>query len=337
MSNDPIAETDASGNTTNEYIFLGGKRIARRDSSANVFYYFSDHLSTSREIVQAGQTTPCYDADFYPYGGERVYTNTCPQNYKFTGKERDGESNLDKFGARYYSSGLGRFTSVDPKSQSAHRADPQTWNRYTYTRNNPLKYVDPDGMDIQLAAGQTPAQANRLVQLIVNDYKKESFRAEFNQLRDSPMHTTVSNTNIPQSSPVVMNPGETILKPDIGPNGQVNKNSSTMEIKVDVKLLDDKHFSADGEGQIVRHEFNHASRMEADPQSFVDADKNNDQAFNNRDETLAQESANPGNELDSMTPEAADMAVRDALGIDENGNALSPPPPAPPAVTEDDE
>jgi hypothetical protein len=43
-----------------------------------------------------------YDADFYPYGGERVVTNSCPQNYKFTGKERDGETQNDSFGARYY-------------------------------------------------------------------------------------------------------------------------------------------------------------------------------------------------------------------------------------------
>ena len=42
----------------------------------------------------------CYDADFYPFGGERAYTNSCPQNYKFTGEERDAESGNDEFGAR---------------------------------------------------------------------------------------------------------------------------------------------------------------------------------------------------------------------------------------------
>ena len=67
-SSDALDETDAGGNLTNEYIFFGGKRIARRDASSNVFYYFADHLGTSRAIVQAGQTSPCYDQDFYPYG-----------------------------------------------------------------------------------------------------------------------------------------------------------------------------------------------------------------------------------------------------------------------------
>lgn len=91
--------------------FFAGRRIARGDSSNNISYYFADHLGTSRAIVQAGQTTPCYDQDFYPYGREvphsseiPAFVNTCSQNYKFTGKERDAESGLDNFGARYMSS-----------------------------------------------------------------------------------------------------------------------------------------------------------------------------------------------------------------------------------------
>jgi len=88
-----LDETDLSGNTNNstfsEYVFFGGKRVARRDYQSNIYYYFADHLGTSREMVEAGQTTPCYDADFYPYGGENAHTTTCTQNYKFTGKERD--------------------------------------------------------------------------------------------------------------------------------------------------------------------------------------------------------------------------------------------------------
>jgi RHS repeat-associated protein len=60
-----------------------------------------------------------------------------------TGKERDSESGLDYFGARYFGSALGRFTSPDPLPGWAN--DPQSWNMYAYGRNNPLKYTDPDG------------------------------------------------------------------------------------------------------------------------------------------------------------------------------------------------
>src|SRR5262249_52151343 len=88
----------------------------------------------------------CYDADFYPFGGERPITNSCPQNYKFAGKERDLETSLDDFGARYYSSALGRFLSADPLLNSGHPSDPQTWNRYSYALSNPLRYEDPTGL-----------------------------------------------------------------------------------------------------------------------------------------------------------------------------------------------
>ncbi len=71
--------------------------------------------------------------------------------YKFTGKERDAESGLDNFGARYDSSSMGRFMSADPKHINAHLFDPQSFNRYLFTRDNPLSYVDPDGKDWQTA------------------------------------------------------------------------------------------------------------------------------------------------------------------------------------------
>ncbi|NLT33032.1 MAG: RHS repeat-associated core domain-containing protein [Acidobacteria bacterium] len=63
----------------------------------------------------------------------------------FTGKERDAETGLDYFGARYYSGAQGRFLSVDPGNAGAVNEDPQSWNAYAYARDNPLKYVDPNG------------------------------------------------------------------------------------------------------------------------------------------------------------------------------------------------
>jgi RHS repeat-associated protein len=86
-------------------------------------------------------------------------------NYSFlTQKERDIETALDYFGARYYASAQGRFTSVDPfepilgrqgardkddaeRQFASYLGQPQNWNRYTYCLNNPLSLVDPDGLD----------------------------------------------------------------------------------------------------------------------------------------------------------------------------------------------
>jgi len=92
---------------------------------------------------------------------------------KFTAKERDLETGLDYFGARYYGSTQGRFTSVDPynivrEAQITAQSNPdearsqlqrylrlpQQWNRYAYVANNPLKYVDPSGEHIELT-GET--------------------------------------------------------------------------------------------------------------------------------------------------------------------------------------
>jgi len=63
-----------------------------------------------------------------------------------TGKERDTESGNDYFGARYYASSMGRFMSPDPVLNSGRPENPQSWNRYSYAFNNPLKIVDPTGL-----------------------------------------------------------------------------------------------------------------------------------------------------------------------------------------------
>jgi RHS repeat-associated protein len=160
-----LDETDLTGNTNNstfsEYVSFGDRRVARRDYQNNVFYYLADHLGTSRVILEipSGQNTAtvCYDADFYSYGGEITpHSNSCPQNYKFTGKERDPESasgssnGLDHFAARHDNSNFGRFMSPDWSQDTdpipyADLAGPQSLNLYAYLRNNPLHGTDPDG------------------------------------------------------------------------------------------------------------------------------------------------------------------------------------------------
>ncbi len=149
LGSEPLDESDTHGNITDEYVYFGGKRVSHRVVSTNALYFYGDDmLGTSRTIFTSAGVL-CYDADFYPFGGERPYTNTCAQNYKFTGKERDAESNLDNFGARYFGSSMGRFMSPDPLA--GHTEDPQTLNRYVYVRDNPLSLTDPTGLDFYLS------------------------------------------------------------------------------------------------------------------------------------------------------------------------------------------
>jgi RHS repeat-associated protein len=143
----PLVETDLAGNVQENYILFNGQRLARRDASpVAMHYYFSDHLGTHSLITDANGTMPPQEeSDYYPYGGEIHLSGSDPNHYKFTGKERDTESGLDYFGARHDASALGRFMSVDPALESEILEHPQTWNRYSYVYNNPLRFTDPDG------------------------------------------------------------------------------------------------------------------------------------------------------------------------------------------------
>ncbi len=166
----PLAESDASGNVQKEYIFFDGGRVARLDvPTNNVHYYFSNHLDTTSVVTNSSGTAPFdEDLDYYPYGGEVTGSaENVAQNYKFTGKERDTESGLDMFGARYYGSSLGRFMTPDWSEEPepapyADLHDPQSLNLYSYARNNPMSNTDDDGHDCT-------QDANGNVHCIVNE------------------------------------------------------------------------------------------------------------------------------------------------------------------------
>ncbi len=150
MSMGIVGESDLAGNLQSEYIFFGGECVARKDfPGKTVSYYFSDHLKTASVITDAIGTIKA-ESDYYPWGGELQFTNNDSNHYKFTGKERDAETGLDYFGARYYSNGLGRFITPDWAEKAtvvpyAELADPQTLNLYSYVRNLPTSKVDKDG------------------------------------------------------------------------------------------------------------------------------------------------------------------------------------------------
>jgi RHS repeat-associated protein len=163
-----ISELNPATGAFADYIFGGGKRYAK-DTSANgtgVQYYHSDHLG-STSIMTNTSGTKISDCTYAPYGEEvSCSPSNVSNHYKFTGKERDSETGHDYFGARYYGSNMGRFLSPDeftggpmdlygPNPSDAgplpyaNIVNPQSLNKYSYTYNNPIRYVDPDGHETQ--------------------------------------------------------------------------------------------------------------------------------------------------------------------------------------------
>jgi RHS repeat-associated protein len=142
----PLAETNTSGATQNEYIYFNGARTARHDSTTNVYYYFSDQIHSAQTITNSSGTV-CYDSDFTPFGYEMAYTTSCPQDYKFAGMERDGFTGNDHTRFRNYEENLGRWMSPDPAGLAAADAtNPQTWNQYAYVLNDPPSLTDSLGL-----------------------------------------------------------------------------------------------------------------------------------------------------------------------------------------------
>jgi RHS repeat-associated protein len=132
---------DPFGQLAQEY---GGPAIPASESGTR--YITADHLGSTR-LVTKPDGTIAQTYDYLPFGQEFT-PSTDTNRFRFTGKERDAETGLDFFEARYLSSAQGRFSSPDPLTGTAlHIINPQRWNMYAYALNNPLAYTDPDGRD----------------------------------------------------------------------------------------------------------------------------------------------------------------------------------------------
>jgi RHS repeat-associated protein len=114
-------------------------------SNNGLFFILSDHLgSTSLLTTSNGSVVPGSATWYLPFGGYRGATPTQTiTDRNFTGQRENLEIGLLYYNARYYAPGLGRFISAD--SIVPNPMDPQSLNRFSYTRNNPLRFTDPSG------------------------------------------------------------------------------------------------------------------------------------------------------------------------------------------------
>jgi RHS repeat-associated protein len=132
------------------------EKVADTNPLTTVTHYSGDQVGSTVVLTDyAGW--PVSSDTYYPFGQEPS-PPADNNHYKFTGKERDSESGLDYFGARYLGSTMGRFMS--PDDFGGHLDDPQTLNKYSYVANNPLSRTDPTGHDFTLGCSASDSALN---------------------------------------------------------------------------------------------------------------------------------------------------------------------------------
>jgi len=158
--NQELTELGATGNWLHSNVFAGGQLLATYNGT-DTYFAFNDWLGTKRAELTPDGCLSTFGS--LPFGDMQNTLGNCSdatENH-FTGKERDTESGLDYFGARYYGSSTGRFMSPDWAAKAApipyaKLDNPQSLNLYSYVLNNPLSKADPDGhwpWDLVLAGG----------------------------------------------------------------------------------------------------------------------------------------------------------------------------------------
>jgi RHS repeat-associated protein len=211
--------------------------------------------NSSMQVSYSCQRKPNYVFKL-PFGEEiqsDIGGRTTAQGYggqdnirqKFTGYERDAETDLDFAQARMYNKNHGRFTAVDPLLESGEPIKPQTWNRYVYCLNNPLNLIDPDGQKWEFAdenlkkAFEEAVKAKgdkawKAYQAI--DKAKGTIKVGFGQLKENQF-------------------GNTYVEAKWDGKGNLTEVSGTITISNDSKSLDSSNFT--DLVSATAHEFNH--------------------------------------------------------------------------------
>ncbi len=115
-------------------------------NGSTLLYYHDDYLKGTNVLTDSNGTVKEL-IEYDPYGQMSRHDQYGSSEeiawFYFTGKKLDAETGLYYYGARYYDSSLGRF--ITPDTIVPYSNDPQSFNRYSYARNNPINIIDPTG------------------------------------------------------------------------------------------------------------------------------------------------------------------------------------------------
>ena len=131
--------------------FTGGRFVRNATGNLVEQRHITDHLGSTRTIVEGDDYTEVEQNDYYPFG-KRIADNTLPttatNRWRFSGKEIQtlGGINLIDFGLRLYDDHIVRWPTQDALSEKYHAV-----SMYSYCANNPISFIDPDGKEIRVS------------------------------------------------------------------------------------------------------------------------------------------------------------------------------------------
>ena len=235
-------------------------------------YLTTDHLGSTRVTTDSNGAVRSRD-DYLPFGEEignvgagrtstPGYSTSTDVRQKFTSKERDTESSLDFFEARYFSSQEGRFTSPDSKIINGDNlVDPQRHNLYAYTRNNPLNAVDPDGKDIKVQGGTIDQQQAMKNAVATERAQSTTANDQYSPFDDPKVNLVITIT-----------PDET-FEQNLGPEVTASERPNVQAVTGSGRVITEANQKVAGEWTVVEGNVNVAIRSSAVDKKSEDHDR----------------------------------------------------------------
>ncbi len=224
-------------NTQLAYLMANhGRIVMHEDGSSSYEYSLKDHLGNTRITFDEDLNIIQEDA-YYPYGMNikgLSYNNSCSENkYKYNGKEHQEDFGLNcyDFETRFYDASLTMTLSMDPLLEKYHPISP-----YRMFANNPVRYTDPTGMDIDPASQEEFERQRRFLEKLVgrltnklhteknSEKKKERLNKRIFRLKVSLKH--MDDMEATEEQTFVLTPME----------GSVNGKAGTLELLEDNKI-----------------------------------------------------------------------------------------------------
>ena len=314
LAGQEITELTSAGAWNRGEVYAGGRHLATYNGGTTNLIH-ADWLGTERVRTTAAGAS-CENITSLPFGDGQSISGSCgdASPMHFTGKERDSESNLDYFGARYYSSSMGRWMSPDwsanPEAVPYSKLDdPQTLNLYGYVRNNPMSSVDTDGHEIIYASDLKNAQLVKdSVKAILSDPHTSANLSGY--VGPNSPNLTIQSGDLSAGDTRTVNPDGSVTTTTVQGNTAPDIQTSTITsngvtsapettLTGATITIDNRTSKGDTPGVMV-HESVHAGEAQANPAKFA-ADAKAEKANPNHDQRPQEQRANAAQK--AYTPE----------------------------------